>query len=265
MNTLNRKIQGALSAAVKRKAKPLAVGVLALAGMFSARADSLTWDPGQNGNSGGAGVWNLSTANWWNGTADVAWKDNSALGTNGAIFGGTGGAVTLNTSLSASNLLFQGAGYTLSGSGTLTLGGGIDVTQVGSGTTTIGNALSLVGPQQPWVSSGSSTLSINGSITRGLGAAVDFSASGVKDTALVNDATGIIGAWATVAAMNNATLGDWAANDGSGNIIPYAGYTVVSFTNSTTPDLTGGAAKTGLRAILLASATSSAPSRIRSH
>src|SRR5579871_6309846 len=103
MNTLNRKIRGALSAVIKRKTKPLAVGLCTLAGMFGARADVLTWDPGLNGNSGGAGTWNLSTANWWNGTADVTWKDTSAIGTNGAIFSGaSGGAITLNTSLSAS-------------------------------------------------------------------------------------------------------------------------------------------------------------------
>ncbi|HWC58458.1 MAG TPA: hypothetical protein VHC44_02100, partial [Verrucomicrobiae bacterium] len=114
-----------------------------------AHADVLTWDPQLTGGSGGAGTWNLNTtANWWNGSADVQWKDNSALGTNGAIFGGTGGTVTLNSSLSASNLAFYAQDYTLSGSGTLTLSAGMDVTQLGTGTTTIGTPLSLVGLQQ---------------------------------------------------------------------------------------------------------------------
>ena len=70
--------------------------------------------------------------------------DNSADGTNSAIFGSTAGTVTLNSTLSASNLQFTATGYTVSGSGTLTLGaGGIDASALGSGTTTIGDALSL--------------------------------------------------------------------------------------------------------------------------
>ena len=121
----------------------LAIGLFAAAGMFAARADTLSWDPAHSGGSGGSGTWNLnSTANWWNGSADVTWKDNSANGTNTAVFPGSAGTVTLSTSLSASNLQFSTAGYTLSGSGTLTLGaGGIDASGVASGTTTIGNAL----------------------------------------------------------------------------------------------------------------------------
>jgi fibronectin-binding autotransporter adhesin len=223
--------------------KILSLSLLVAAGTSLTRADVLTWDPLLNGGGGGAGTWNLNgTANWFNGATDVKWLDNSALGTNGAVFGGTAGTVTLNSSLSASNLLFQAPGYTLSGSGTMTLGGGMDVTQVGSGTTTIGIALSLPSAQQSWLSGSGSTLSINGAITRAAGAAVDFSSSGVKDTALVNGATGIIGAWATVGAANSAA-GDWAANDGSGNIVPYTGYTIVSSTTNSSPDLTGAAAQ----------------------
>ena len=66
---------------------------------------------------------------------DINWLDNSAAGTNSAIFCGTAGTVTLNTSLSASNLQFTTTGYTVTGSGTLTLGaGGIDASALGSGT-----------------------------------------------------------------------------------------------------------------------------------
>ena len=84
------------------------------AGVLSARADALYWDQAGSGALGGTGTWNLnSTANWWNGAADVTWKDNSATGTNSAIFAGTAGTVTLNTGLSASNLQFTASGYTL--------------------------------------------------------------------------------------------------------------------------------------------------------
>jgi fibronectin-binding autotransporter adhesin len=213
-----------------------------LAALCVARADTLTWDPANTGGSGGNGTWNLnSSLNWWNGAADVKWLDNSATGTNTAVFGGTAGNVTLPNSLSASNLQFLTAGYTLSGSGTLTLGaGGIDASTVGAGTITIGPALSLSGGQQPWLIASGSTLAVTGAVNRATGAAVDFSASGITSTTLAN-ANGILGGWATVGGANSAA-GDWAANDGSGNIITYAGYTVVSSTGSSTQ--TGAGAST---------------------
>jgi autotransporter-associated beta strand protein len=206
----------------------LAIGLFAAAGMFAARADTLTWDPAHSGGSGGSGTWNLnSTASWWNGSADVTWKDNSANGTNTAVFPGVAGTVTLGTSLSASNLQFSTPGYTLAGSGTLTLGaGGIDASGLGSGTTTIGNALSLSGGQQSWLVGGGSTLAINGVISRAAGATMDFPPSGVTSSTLAN-VNDILGGWATVGGVNSAG-GDWAANDGAGNIITYAGYTQVT-------------------------------------
>jgi autotransporter-associated beta strand protein len=203
------------------------LGLALLAGMAS-RAEVLTWDPSFGGGSGGAGTWNLNgTANWWNGLADVTWKDNSVLGTNGALFGGSAGAVTLNTSLSASNLQFTASGYTLSGAGTLTLGaGGIDASALGGGAATIGNALVLSGGQQWWQSGAGGTLAINGAVSRNAGATVDFSVAGVTSSTLANG-NGILGGWATVGAANGAG-GDWAANDGSGNIVAYSAYTAVT-------------------------------------
>ena len=234
-----------MSAAIREKRKILPVILFALSGAFVARADILTWDPGLNGGSGGVGTWNLNTtANWWNGTADVAWKDNSTLGTNAAIFSGTGGAVTLNTSLSASNLQFLASGYTLSGSGVLTLGaGGIDASTLSSGTTTVGNALSLSLGQQAWQVGGGAILAVNGTVTHSIGASVDFAVPGITSTSLHNDATGILGAWATTGnnLVGSTTTGDWAANDGLGNIITYAGYTVVSSTSNSSPNLAGAA------------------------
>jgi len=169
-----------LSLAIKKRMRLLALGVSIAAGGSAARADSLFWDPLLNGGGGGTGVWNFNnTANWWNGASDVKWTDNSASGTNSAIFGGTAGTVTLNSSLTASNLQFTAPGYTLSGAGALTLGpGGIDNSQVGTGTTTIGVPLSLVGQQQ-WLSGSGAALAVNGTVTRTPGAAIDFSATGV--------------------------------------------------------------------------------------
>jgi autotransporter-associated beta strand protein len=216
--------------------KITSIGCLVAAGIITARADSLIWDPAlsSGANPGGAGTWNLNTTtNWFDGISDVTWKDNSAAGTNAAIFSGaTAGAVTLNTSLSASNLQFTTSGYTLSGSGTLTLGvGGIDASSLFSGTTTIGVPLSLPSGQQSWVVGAGSTLAVNGAISRAAGATVDFSPSGVTSTTLANDSTGIIGGWATVGGANS-TAGDWATISG-GSISTYSGYTVISSTSST--------------------------------
>jgi fibronectin-binding autotransporter adhesin len=86
-----------------------------------------------------------------------------------------------------------------------------------------------VGGQQLWQSGSGGTLAINGAVTCSAGATVDFSTSGVTSTSLTN-VNGILGGWATMGAASGALSGDWAANDGSGNIIPYTGYTSVSGT-----------------------------------
>ena len=209
----------------------VAACLILAAGVIAAGAQALTWDPSLStgASPGGAGTWDLNTtANWYNGTADVQWTDNSVAGTNAAIFSGcTAGTVTLNTSLSASNLQFTTTGYTLSGSGTLTLGaGGIDASGLSSGTTTIGNALSLSGGQQPWRIGSGGTLAINGTVTRSAGATVDFSSSGVTSTSLAVDASGILGGWATVNGVSGSG-GDWVTNN-SGTLAAYTGYTAVT-------------------------------------
>jgi autotransporter-associated beta strand protein len=192
------------------------------------QAGNLSWDQSGGGALGGTGTWDLnSSQNWWNGSADITWQDNSAAGTNSAIFAGTAGTVTLNTSLSASNLQFTTTGYTVSGSGALTLGaGGIDASALTSGTTTIGVPLSLSGGQQRWQIGSGGTLAVNGAVSRSAGAAVDFSTSGVTSSTLAN-VNGVIGGWATVgASANQNTTGDWAATNGSGGVVAYTGYTV---------------------------------------
>ncbi len=119
-------------------------------GGLGARAATLTWDPGHTPGtpSGGAGVWDLATTNWSTGSVDQAWADVSTTGTDSAIFGGTAGAVSLNTSLSALGLQFTTTGYTISGTGVLKLGsGGINASTLTSGTTTLSNAISIAADQ----------------------------------------------------------------------------------------------------------------------
>jgi autotransporter-associated beta strand protein len=240
VKTHKNKIQGSLPLQIKKRIQMLAVGLSVVAGMAVARADSLNWDPQHNSGGGGAGTWDFNTsANWWNGSADVKWLDNSTLGTNTAQFSGTAGTVQINSSVTASNVQFIVPGYTLSGSGTLTLGSGGFDSQIGSGTSTVGVAL-VVPVQQTWTAGGGTILAINGTVTRSIGGAIDFSAGGVTHPAFVNDATGIIGGWATVGAANSAA-GDWAANDGTGQMVAYTGYTILSPAANSSPDLTGSA------------------------
>jgi autotransporter-associated beta strand protein len=78
------------------------------------QATILTWDVdgnSANGMNGGAGNWNLS-ANaptnkvWYDGTTYVAWTAS-----NDAVFGGTGGAVTISGAISPSTLTINADGY----------------------------------------------------------------------------------------------------------------------------------------------------------
>ena len=140
-----------------------------------AMAASLSWDPNQTqGPSGGSNTWNTSSLYWWNGAADAAWTDASADGTDTAVFGGSAGTVTLNSNLSALGLQFAATGYTVQGSGTLTLGsGGINASSLTTGTTTLGAGLSLQGGQS-WQLGNGATLSVNGTVARNVGAAVEL-------------------------------------------------------------------------------------------
>ena len=90
---------------------------------------ALTWDSsGYNPTAptDGAGIWNTTSTNWSNGTADVAW--NNSLDSGSPVsFGannGTAGAVTLGANIQAGGLTFNPATsgqYTIVGSGSNTL------------------------------------------------------------------------------------------------------------------------------------------------
>jgi autotransporter-associated beta strand protein len=119
----------------------------------------LTW-------GGGNGTWDLNTtSDWSNGTTSVQWSDNTLTGRDSAVFGSTAGNVTLNSALSAGALQFTVPGYTIAGTGNLTLGsGGIDASQLTSGNTTINTLISLVAPQS-WNIGAGSTLTVGGNIS----------------------------------------------------------------------------------------------------
>src|SRR4051812_47811456 len=73
---------------------------------------------------GGAGTWDTSTLNWWDGTAasDIAWTDG-----NTAIFTGTAGLVTIPASQtrSATGLTFKTDGYEIADAGTTSATNGV--------------------------------------------------------------------------------------------------------------------------------------------
>ena len=131
-------------------------------------AGILTWDGSDtvtSGAQGGAGTWNVnSTANWWNGTTDLAWP---ALGgtDDDAVFGGTAGTVTLGSAITANDLTFNTTGYILSGAQTLTLNGATPTITTASGVTaTIGNGTATVlAGSVGLIKAGAGTLILNGS------------------------------------------------------------------------------------------------------
>jgi fibronectin-binding autotransporter adhesin len=147
------------------------------------KAATLNWDPSltDSASGGGTGTWDLNnTADWFNGTSDVQWTDSSAAGVDVAVFGGPIGTVTLNSPLSAGELIFSSTGstsstgYSLSGANTLSLGSilvgtlnlGIDASALTTGTTTISAPISIVSAvTDTWTVGGGSTLIDSGGIS----------------------------------------------------------------------------------------------------
>lgn len=95
---------------------------------FVSQAATVYWDTDtdHSGNAidgtnlGGAGIWDLSTPNWWDGANPLSTWPNSLFDT--AIFNGTAGVVTLGADVNAGTLMFQSNGYQITGANTLTLG-----------------------------------------------------------------------------------------------------------------------------------------------
>jgi fibronectin-binding autotransporter adhesin len=115
-----------------------------------------------NAPAGGAGQWDLATANWSTaagGPLNYTWTNS---GTERANFGGVGGSVTLSTAITAYGLNFTADGFALAGStlAPIGAGGGIDVS-AGS-TATINSVLAgTVG----FTKTGTGTLVLGGANT----------------------------------------------------------------------------------------------------
>ncbi|MEO7101228.1 MAG: autotransporter-associated beta strand repeat-containing protein [Luteolibacter sp.] len=214
----------------------------------SARATSLYWDTnGTTSGSGSAtGTWDTSTPNWTTDSTGVAAP--SALTTSlldnlffSAGTNGTTGTVTVSGTQSANSITFDDpVAVTISGGTAITLGGtnGAGIFQTGAGTVTntISSALTLNGGQAWTNSTSGSTLAISGTVTRNTGAAVNFTPTGTINLtgSGLSNSNGILGGWATVGNGGGAgATADWAAVDGSGNIVTYTGYTDVASGNQT--------------------------------
>ncbi|MGK6353839.1 autotransporter-associated beta strand repeat-containing protein [Sphingomonas sp. DT-207] len=175
------------------------MALLTLPSIAYAQDANRNWDANSStpGN-GGTGTWDTSGLNWspntdgTSGPYDRPWENSPV---DNAIFGGTAGTVTLGVPITAHNLTFNIAGYTLTGN-TLTLSGTttptISVNTAVTGTATISSVLAGT---NGLTKTGGGVLFLNGANT--------FSG-------------GITLSGGTLRASNNAALG--AAGPG-GNVI----------------------------------------------
>lgn len=190
------------SIGVPRGARTLHLGVLfGLASLYALPAFSADryWDVnGGAAGSGGTGTWDTSLA-YWNAASDgvagpfTPWN-NAAL--DNAVFAGTPGLVTLGGPITANNLTFNLAGYTLTG-GTLTLAG---TTPTIAGAATIN---STIAGTAGLIKSAGGTLVLGGTNTFSGGITVNGGGLSVtSDAALGNAANGITLATGTTLAAS---------------------------------------------------------------
>jgi autotransporter-associated beta strand protein len=189
-----------------------------------------------------AGTFTLTVTGSGNTTLSGALNNNSSrilaltkTGTGALTLGGantltgaatiSSGGLILDYSAQDNSKLADAAALTLGSGSTsvsLTLSGGSHLETVGS--TTLGGGYTTIAR-----SAGSSTLRLN-AITRSNRATIDFGAASLADTDTLNDATGILGPWATVGGT------DWAMNStnaADGAITAYTGYTDLDTTAGT--------------------------------
>jgi fibronectin-binding autotransporter adhesin len=194
-----------------------AVTLLALSIPSASAAGTDTWVGNTDANWNTAANWTTSGGSTPPGTGDsLIFGAAGSAGTslNNDIFGLS--VFNFNINSGASAFTFGGNGITLNG--TLTDAAGVNETFGGG--VTIGSSVATA-----IKNTGSGTLAL-GALSAGIGGTVDFTITGPITTTIANT-SGILGGWATTGNnVSSATTGDWVANDGSGNIIAYTGYTV---------------------------------------
>lgn len=186
---------------------PALLGVL---GTFaSVRASSFTFDNTNTaGLQDGGGNWNTTTANWWNGSADVAWPN---LNTDEAVFGvsSTGANNTVNvsavtagkitfTALSAGNYQLLGGTITLAGTGASIVANNT----AGNGAIIRSTLIASSG----FTKSGAGTLSFGaGADLSGVGGSIDLSGGNVFVTPTTGGSAAA--AWTISSSGTNLGLG----------------------------------------------------------
>ncbi len=174
----------------------------------------------------GIGTTLLSGANTYSGDTIVR---NGALVISGAPTGSgaltvTGGTLRLDYTTNNVTKIADGALLTLGG-GTLEIAGGSHVEVVGS--TTIATGASTVTRN-----GGTSVLRMN-AITKNAGGVLNFTAGNIASTSTPNDASGILGIWATVGGTDWATNSGVAEGGGNNFITAYTGYTDIAALGAT--------------------------------
>ena len=192
--------------------------------IVTAPAATVTWD-------GGGTLWQ-TPASW---AGDVPPVAGDAL-----VFAGTSNLESQNDFPASTDFLgltftATAGAFTLSGNGivlnrpqqpaTTAVAGG-NITNSSTSAQTVGIPVALsIGNHSISTTTGAGTLNLTGAITRTTGSTLVFTKAGgdinVTGSGLTNNAAGILGGW--------ASIGDtWASLDGSGNVIPYAGYTGIT-------------------------------------
>lgn len=214
------------------------VAVMATATRF-ANAATLYWDNdgsavGNNvsgTNLGGSGTWNQANVKWWDGVSgtDTSWGAGS---TNGAIFNGTAGAVTMGSTLPTgfASLQFDVTGYSITGS-TLNVTGNASISDAGASVTTAIDSIIAMAT--------SSTLSKNGGGKLILGQTVTTANnSGISSTTFnLNDGSVELNKTGTNLALTAATIN-------VGNGVGAANSALLKITNSGTNQIADGSVLT---------------------
>jgi autotransporter-associated beta strand protein len=144
--------------------------VVAMSFSAATFAADITWDTAATaGIQGGAGTWDTTLTNWTTdgGSTNIAW-DNTANAADSAVFGVTGGAVTLAQTIQLGGIKTSGniGGYILSG-GALDFGGALGTIDTSSLGTTGGNVFTINSSQ---LGTGGLTIAANGNLSASGGA-----------------------------------------------------------------------------------------------